>query len=87
MASPDLTEFFRLSKPRRPPCQVALILSRDITPKLNSEQVAQLQAALATDKGVITGSAIQQWLADRGHDISVNRISNHRRGVCNCDGK
>jgi len=83
-ATPDLSAFYALSKPKRPPCQIALILRGEITPALKPEERGQLEAALAVDKGVITGSAIQQWLAERGHDVSINRVSNHRRKVCDC---
>lgn len=84
MAQPDLSEFYKLSKPKSPPCQVGLILSGEVAPKLKPAEVEQLEAALCTDNGIITGTAIQQWLASRGHDTNVNRISNHRRGVCRC---
>lgn len=82
--TPDLTEFFRLSKPKKPPCQIGLILDGQITPKLDPEEYQQLRAALGTDGGIITASAIVQWLKERGHDTNANRISNHRRGVCTC---
>ena len=84
---PDLTEFFKLSKPKKAPCQIGLILDREITPKLKGEEADQLRAALATDKGIITATAIQEWLKARSHEVSVNRISNHRRGVCTCGGE
>lgn len=83
-SSPDLTEFFKLSKPKRPPCQIGLILSGQVSPKLKPEEAEQLTAACAADKGVITGGAIAEWLKQRDHEVSVNRISNHRRGVCTC---
>lgn len=84
MAKPDLSEFYRLSKPKSPPCQIGLILSGEVTPQLKDTQPEQLKAALATDSGIITASAIVKWLADRGHETNTNRVSNHRRGVCNC---
>jgi len=84
MSKPDLSAFYALSKPRKPPCQIGLILSGDVTPKLDPEAVEQLDAALKTDRGIITASAIQTWLAEHGHDAGVNRISTHRRGVCTC---
>lgn len=82
---PDLTEFFALSKPKKPPCQLGLILSGDLTPKLSEEELTQLNAALETDRGVITAGAVQGWLEARGHKVNPTRISNHRRGVCTCD--
>lgn len=84
MSNPDLSEFYKLSKPKKPPCQVGLILKGDVTPKLNAEEKTQLEGALAADKNVITGSAVATWLKERGHETSTNRISNHRRGVCDC---
>lgn len=83
-ATPDLSSFYALSKPKKPPCQIALILNAEITPKLNDEERLQLKSALAVDKGIITASAVQQWLSERGHDVSVNRVSNHRRKACTC---
>lgn len=83
-SSPDLTEFFKLSKPKKPPCQLGLILSGDLTPKLKPAERDQLDAALKTDRGVITAAAIQQWLESRGHEVNPTRISNHRRKVCTC---
>lgn len=78
--TPDLSEFLALSRPKRQPCQIAG--ARD---KLdNDEQAAQLDAALATDKGIIPGPAIRQWLAARGLDVSESAVSSHRRGVCAC---
>ena len=85
MPKPDLTEFFKLSKPKKPPCQVGLILSGDLTPKLSPDEAEQLSAALTTDKGIITAGAIQSWLDARGHSVNTNRISNHRRKVCTCN--
>lgn len=82
---PDLSEFYRLSKPKKPPCQIGLILSGEITPKLKPEAREQLRAALDTDAGIITAGAVVAWLKERGHDTNANRISNHRRGVCTCD--
>lgn len=81
---PDLSEFYKLSKPKKPPCQIGLILSGEITPHLDPSERGQLEAALETDHGIITGGAILAWLKERGHDTNTNRISNHRRGVCTC---
>lgn len=83
-AKPDLSEFYRLSKPKSPPCQVGLILNGEVTPQLKAPEAEQLKAALNTDSGIITASAVVQWLGERGHETNTNRVSNHRRGVCNC---
>ena len=85
MASkPDLSEFYKLSKPKKPPCQIGLILSGEITPELPPAERDQLAAALDTDGGIITASAVVGWLAAREHETNVNRVSNHRRGACTC---
>lgn len=81
---PDLSEFHKLSKPRKPPCEIGLILSRELGPKLADDEVEQLRAALASDRGVITSGAIQAWLYQRAHEVTVNRVATHRRGVCTC---
>lgn len=86
MAKPDLSEFYKLSKPKKPPCQVGLILAGDLTPKLKDEELQALNAALDTDKSIITAGAVQGWLEARGHEVNTNRISNHRRKICSCHG-
>ena len=81
---PDLSEFYKLSKPKKPPCQIGLILSGEITPELSAPERKQLDAALETDSGIITATAIVGWLAARDHETNTNRVSNHRRGACTC---
>jgi len=78
---PDLSEFFKLSRPKRPPCQIghALAALKDA-----AERDA-LEAACKTDPGIITNSAIRDWLLVRKHDVSVNRIVSHRKGSCTCN--
>lgn len=83
-ATPDLSDFYRLSSPKRPPCQIGLILSGELSPALSKEETEKLGAALASDKNIITASAIVEWLKERGHELNTNRVSNHRRGVCTC---
>lgn len=79
--TPDLTEFFKLSKPKRKPCVIGFVLTQ-----LDDAEATQLNAALDTDKGIITASAIRQWLAARKHDASISGIANHRNGGCTCNG-
>lgn len=86
MSKPDLTEFYKLSSPKKPPCQIRLILAGELSPGLKAEETEQLAAACAADKNIVTGSAIVEWLKARGIETNVNRVSNHRRGVCDCDG-
>lgn len=80
MAAPDLTEFLQTSRPRRKPCPIP-IAKQD----LDAGQAAQLDAACAADAGLITSSAIVQWLAKRGHKTNTNLVSLHRKGACTCD--
>lgn len=76
---PDLSEFYKLSKPRRKPCAIGHV--KTLLPKREAEQ---LDAALALDKGIITGAAIREWLKARDHILNDAVISSHRRGVCSC---
>lgn len=77
---PDLSEFFKLSRPKKRPCQIGFIL-----PTLGDAEADQLKAALATDVGIITAAAIVQWAAGRGHDVSFAAVTAHRKGTCSCD--
>jgi len=75
----DLSEFFRLAQPARPPCRIGFALTQ-----LVEQEAINLTAACKADKGIINSGAIRKWLADRGHDVSVSAITNHRNGVCSC---
>jgi hypothetical protein len=80
MASkPDLSEFFKYSRPKRKPCCVGYALEQ-----LDEPQQTQLQAALSHDAGIITNAAVVQWLAARKHTATVSAVVNHRKGVCAC---
>lgn len=79
-SEPDLTEFERLSlRVRRVPCHLAT--ARD---KLSPEDRVLLDAACATPKSRILPSAIAEWLAARGQEVSTNAVSAHRRLKCGC---
>lgn len=78
-ATPDLTEFVKLSNPKPTVCQVAAALG-----SLKRSDLAALQAALDTDKAVITDGAITAWLAARDLKASFAAVSHHRRGTCRC---
>lgn len=84
MTDADLSEFYKLSKPKRPPCFVGVILDRQTDPKLDAKEVSELEAALATDPGIITNAAISAWLKQRGLDAHNQRILTHRKGTCTC---
>lgn len=76
----DLTEFYRLSRPKKPPCQVG-----NAREQLTEEEQTQLDAALAQAPNVITAKAIVEWLERRGHALtSPNPIVNHRSRKCSC---
>lgn len=79
MSSPDLSEFFRYSRPKKKPCAVGFALSQ-----VNEKERAQLLAALATDQGIITAGAVQEWLAKRDHTATASAIVNHRKRICSC---
>lgn len=79
MSEPDLSEFFQLSRPRKPPCQVGHARSQ-----IGPSERAQLDAACDADKGIITAGAIQQWLKARKQMVSIPAITNHRKGNCTC---
>lgn len=76
----DLSEFFKYSRPKKPPCKVGFAAEQ-----LSDEEKAQLEAALSEDKGLITNSAIQQWLGSRNHEATVSSIVSHRKGTCSCN--
>lgn len=79
MSEPDLSEFYKLSRPKKPPCQVGHARSQ-----LKPEEREQLDAALETDKGLITSGAVQHWLKARKQSVSVPAISAHRAERCTC---
>lgn len=79
-SQPDLSEFYKLSKPKKPPCQVGNVLMN-----LEGQEAEEFAAALATDNNVITNSAISAWLKQHGQgDVNTQRISVHRRKACTC---
>lgn len=79
MSDVDLSEFERLSTPRKPPCQVGV--ARE---KLQPAERAQLDAALAADKSEINTGAIRTWLKRREHTVSISAVTYHRAGACTC---
>lgn len=78
-AGPNLSEFFKLSRPKKKPCSVGYALGQ-----LDDVEREQLTAALATDNGIITAAAIQQWLAVRDHTTTASAVTSHRKRVCSC---
>lgn len=77
--SPDLSEFLALSKPKKPRCRVAVVLG-----ELQAPENEKLEAALATDQGVIPNVAVSKWLEARGHDVGWQNVLSHRAGRCSC---
>lgn len=80
-AAPDLSEFFRLSRPKKKPCPIGFVL-----PQLSDEERVQFEAAIATDRNIITSSAIIGWLEKRGHTSGIghNAITAHSKRTCTC---
>lgn len=77
--TPDLSEFFRLSKPKNRPCAVAYARKQ-----IDGVEGEQLDAALSESEGFITNAAVRDWLAVRGHTVNAAAISVHRKGSCSC---
>jgi hypothetical protein len=75
----DLSEFFKLARPKKPPCQVGFFGGQ-----LKPGEKAQLDAALGTDKGIINAGAIREWFHIRGHEVTIMAVVNHRQGTCTC---
>jgi hypothetical protein len=83
-AKPDLTEFYKLSKPKKPPCKIGLVLQT--AGMLKVQERIDLQGALAVDTNIITPKAIIEWLDKRntGLEFNSNNIVNHRSRKCTC---
>lgn len=82
--APDLTEFYKYSRPSKPPCKLGIVLSTGS--KLKTAERTQLAAALKADGNVITAKAIITWLEKRnvGIDFHNTNITSHRQGRCTC---
>lgn len=80
--TPDLAEFFKLSRPKKPPCRIGFAIDQ-LGPR--SEAAKQLAAAVDTDPGIITNSAIVEWCKARGQEVTVSAVVSHRKGTCTCD--
>lgn len=78
-AQADLSEFFKLSRPKRKPCSIGFAFSQ-----LPDVEQSQLQAALDTDQGIITNAAIEGWLKKRSLESTVSAVVTHRKGRCSC---
>ena len=77
--SVDLTEFFKYSRPKKRPCPIGFAFEQ-----VSDAEAVQLLAALAAAIGIITNSALRQWLLSRAHDASISAITTHRKGMCSC---
>lgn len=77
---PDLSEFFKLSKPKRKPCAVGFAVEQ-----LKPAERTQLAAAFEVGSGYITNAAISEWLAKRDQQANVSAIVSHRKGTCSCN--
>jgi hypothetical protein len=82
MAGPDLSEFVKLSqRDQRKPCKVAAAVA-----PLSTAERAQFDAAVESDKTVITAAAIIKWLELRNVCVSVSALASHRARRCACNG-
>lgn len=81
-SQPDLTEFYKLARPKKKKCHIRFVMDQ-----LKDEEIVQLQAACEADPGIINTGAIRDWLAQRGHKVSIPAITNHRRETCTCNGE
>jgi hypothetical protein len=79
MPDVNLSEFEALSRPKRPRCPIGEALS-----VLPEDEAAQLVAAVATDRHVITASAVVTWLKRRDLSANVSAVTSHRRDTCTC---
>lgn len=79
MSQVDLSEFVKLSKPRKPPCQIGRALDG-----LPADEAGLLRAALAEDPRVITQGAIVTWVERRGMTTNTSAVRSHRAGTCTC---
>lgn len=75
----DLSEFYKLSRPKKPACKVGFARVQ-----LSRAEQGQLDGACATDKGIITANAIAEWLAKRGQTVSNSAVVAHRARTCTC---
>jgi len=80
-ANVDLSEFYKLSRPRTPPCKLGPILAQ-----LSDEERAQWDAACATDTNIITNQALAMWLERHAEGSVVNwqNCLAHRARKCSC---
>lgn len=74
----DLSEFVKLSHPRKPPCRIGATAA-----VLEAKESAQLLAACDAAE-VVSPGAISEWLHLRGHEVSTSAVVSHRRGSCSC---
>lgn len=76
--SVDLSEFVKLSHPRKAPCRVGAAAA-----VLGDGEGAKLLAACDAVE-LVTPGAISEWLHTRGHEVSTSSVVSHRRGSCSC---
>ena len=85
MVEPNLAEFYKYSKPKKPPCKIGILLAPGS--KLSRQERLDLVGALAVDTAIIPARAVMDWLDVRKIELEVNHnnISSHRKGTCTCD--
>lgn len=77
----DLSEFFKLSRPKSPPCKLGPVLAQ-----LKPAERKQYEAAEATDQNIITNQALALWLERHvtGHGVNWQNCTRHRNKQCKC---
>ncbi len=77
----DLSEFFRLSRPKKKPCAVGFAISQ-----VKGQEQSKLLGAIATDANIITNAAVSEWLAQapRKINVTISAVVAHRKGTCSC---
>jgi hypothetical protein len=83
-ATPDLSAYYKHSRPKKPPCKFSFLLSADSP--LSKKQQVELAAALDADKSIVTATAIIEVLKELNVEIefSTNNITHHRARKCSC---
>jgi hypothetical protein len=78
-----LTELLELPKPKKRRCRIGYVLSQ-----LAPGDQTTLAAALATDDGSISDTAIITWIDERmelgGMTPDTRNVADHRKGRCDC---
>lgn len=77
--TPDLREYYQMSKPKKSACKLGYVLSQ-----LEGQERANLDAALRDP--MVTATGIVDVIAKKvpGFELTVPAITSHKRGTCTC---